>query len=402
MAEVSTQNLGAPSLLIVDDDPTSGLIIVRAAREAGYQAVLVSNFKDFEQALNSQTGIVILDVLLPDVDGVEIVRYLAEKKSNAGLVLTGDKDKRLLQSVETLAKAQKLWVVGALAKPFSSNELIDLLKDVEPEIMQRTMQFPVLPSQEELHLAIRDKEFEVHYQPKVDLETLNATSVEALVRWRHPRLGLLNPGRFIAMCEDSDLITPMTEIVVHDALSQASTWHKNGIELKVSINLSAKSLTDLNLPDVFAEVVSGYGVGTENIILEITESWLQTEMVTALDVLTRLRIKGFELAIDDFGTGYSSLERLKNIPFSELKIDKSFVSGAHKNSEQRTIVKSSIDLAKELGLKTVAEGIETQDDWDLMSKLGCQEGQGFFIAEPLPAPQLTAWFGHWNKSLGVA
>lgn len=402
MAEVSTQNLGAPSLLIVDDDPTSGLIIVRAAREAGYQAVLVSNFKDFEQALNNQTGIVILDVLLPDVDGVEIVRYLAEKKSNAGLVLTGDKDKRLLQSVETLAKAQKLWVVGSLAKPFSSNELIDLLKDVEPEIMQRTMQFPVLPSQEELHLAIRDKEFEVHYQPKVDLETLNATSVEALVRWRHPRLGLLNPGRFIAMCEDSDLITPMTEIVVHDALSQASTWHKNGIDLKVSINLSAKSLTDLNLPDVFAEVVSGYGVGTENIILEITESWLQTEMVTALDVLTRLRIKGFELAIDDFGTGYSSLERLKNIPFSELKIDKSFVSGAHKNSEQRTIVKSSIDLAKELGLKTVAEGIETQDDWDLMSKLGCQEGQGFFIAEPLPAPQLTAWFGHWNKSLGVA
>ena len=401
MANAHAQ-FGGPSLLVIDDDPATGLLIVRAAREVGYQAVLVSNFKDFQDALSNNTAMVIVDVLLPDVDGVQIVRYLAEQKASAGLVFTCNKDKRLLQSVETLARAQKLWVVGSLSKPFSSSELTDLLRDVEPEILQRTMQFPVLPSAKELKQAVDNNEFEVHYQPKVNLETLEPTSVEALVRWRHPRLGLLNPGRFIAMCEDSELINPMTEIVVHHALSQGAKWRKRNIDLKVSVNLSAKSLNDLTLPDSFAEVVSGYGIGIENIILEITESWLQEEMVTALDILTRLRIKGFELSIDDFGTGYSSLQRLKNVPFSELKIDQSFVSGAHKNEEQRTIVKSSIDLARDLGLRTVAEGIETQDDWDIMSKLGCQEGQGFFISEPLPADQLTAWFSHWNKSLGVA
>ena len=394
--------LGAPSLLVIDDDPVTGLLVVRAAREVGYQAVLVSNFNDFQEALNSNTAIVIVDVLLPDVDGVEIVRYLADQKASAGLVLTCGKDKRLLQSVEMLARAQKLWVVGTLNKPFSSNELTDLLRDVEPEILQRTMQFPVLPSTKELQRGLENGEFEVHYQPKVDLETLEPTSVEALVRWRHPRLGLLNPGRFIAMCEDADLITPLTEVVIHRALTQCGEWQASGLDLKVSINLSARSLNDLDLPDVFAKLVDEYGVSADKIVLEVTEGWLQESMVTALDILTRLRIKGFELSIDDFGTGYSSLQRLKNVPFSELKIDQSFVSGAHKNKEQQAIIRSSVDLAKQLGLRTVAEGIETQDDWDLMSTVECDEAQGFFISEPLPGEQIAPWFAHWNKSLGAA
>ncbi|MEM7282407.1 MAG: EAL domain-containing response regulator, partial [Pseudomonadota bacterium] len=398
----SLAQLGVPSLLVIDDDPTTGLLVVRAAREAGYQAILVSNFEDFKSALSNNTAIVIVDVLMPDVDGVEIVRYLADEKASAGLVLTCGKDKRLLQSVEMLARAQKLWVVGTLKKPFSSSDLTDLLRDVEPEILQRTMQFPVLPSAKELKQGLDDGQFEVHYQPKVDLESLVPTSVEALVRWRHPRLGLLNPGRFISMCEDSDLITPLTEIVIHQSLSQCAEWQRQNLDLKVSINLSTRSLDNLDIPDVFDQMVRRYGVAPENIVLEVTEGWLQEKMVTALDILTRLRIKGFELSIDDFGTGYSSLQRLRNVPFSELKIDQSFVSGAHKDKDQETIVRSSIDLAKQLGLRTVAEGVETQDDWDLMSSIGCDEAQGFFISEALPGDSIGPWFNHWNKSLGAA
>lgn len=390
-----------PRLLVIDSSREMAHQIARIARRSGYDAHVCADYEDFRRRYDADTSVIVIDLMLQNPDGVEIIRALSGRKSPAGLVLTSRFDPRVLGAAERLARAQNLWVIGTLTKPFSDSVLETMLADVEQTAVERTLKFKAFPKLEDLRTGIDRDELRVYYQPKINLSSLTVNAVEALVRWQHPGLGLLSPDRFIEMSEEGGMIEAVTAAVMEKSFAQCSDWLSGGLDIKVSINVSTRSLTDLDLPDKIMALAKRYNILPEQVVLEITESWLGKDQVAALDILTRLRIKGFDLSIDDYGTGYSTMQQLQDFPFSELKLDRSFVSGASNNSEARAIVESSIKLGHKLNLRVVAEGVASQADWDLLCQLKCDEGQGFFIARPMPGVDMPDWLDRWQATLGI-
>ncbi len=389
-----------PRLLVLDSRPEMAHQIARIAERVGYDALVCKDYSDFRRRYDSDISIVVIDLMLQNPDGVEIIRALSGRRSPAGLLLTSTFDPRVLGAAERLAKAQGLWVVGTLTKPFSDSVLESMLGDVEQDAVERTMRFKAFPTLQDLREGIERDELRVYYQPKIDLGSLAVYSVEALARWQHPGLGLLSPDRFIEMSEEGGLINAVTQAVMDKSFAQCADWLTGGLALKVSINVSTRSLNDLDLPDKILELANRHQIRPDQVVLEITESWLGKDQVAALDILTRLRIKGFDLSIDDYGTGYSTMQQLQEIPFSELKLDRRFVSGASSNPDAQAIVESSIRLGHDLKLRVVAEGVASQADWDLVCRLNCDEGQGFFIAKPMPGSEMPDWLDRWQAALG--
>ena len=244
----------------------------------------------------------------------------------------------------------------------------------------------------ELRRAIDDRELIVYYQPKAELSTGRITSVEALLRWDHPEHGLMTPDKFIPLAEHTELIGPLTLYVIDQALKQARAWHDDGLAVGVAVNLSARSLLDLQFPAMVAELISKWRVEPRYLSFEITESTIMADTSRSLEVLGRLSGMGFGIAVDDFGAGYSSLAYLKKLPVDELKIDKSFVLNMAHNENDAVIVQSTIDLGRNLGLKIVAEGVETQAVWDRLNDLGCNYAQGFYVSPAIPAEALSRSF----------
>lgn len=237
--------------------------------------------------------------------------------------------------------------------------------------------------------ALAAGQFRLHYQPKVDLHERRITGVEALVRWEHPELGLLPPDRFVPLIEQTALIGPLTLGVVDQALAQVAVWRRRGIALQVSVNLSARNLLDVELPERIGELLDTHGVPASDLVVEVTETSAMTDPERSIRVLHALRERGVGVSIDDFGTGNASIEYLAGLPATELKIDRSFVTSIVERERDQAIVRSTIDLARNLGLRVVAEGIETDAALDLLAAEGCEVGQGFLFSRPLPAEQLT-------------
>lgn len=243
----------------------------------------------------------------------------------------------------------------------------------------------------ELHQALENNELVVHYQPKIDIKTGDMVSVEALVRWQHPDLDLLTPDSFIHLAEQSGFVRPLGLWVARTAMEQCAKWRAQGYPLNVAINLSTCNLQDEDLPDQLLDVISGCSARPEWLELEITESAVMTDPQHALRVLEQLSGFGMKISIDDFGTGYSSLTYLKRLPVDELKIDKSFILDMTEDNEDSMIVRATVDLAHNLGLKVVAEGVVSYKSWSLLSALGCDMAQGYYISRPLTAEQITRW-----------
>ncbi|HET9690235.1 MAG TPA: GGDEF domain-containing protein [Acidimicrobiales bacterium] len=234
-------------------------------------------------------------------------------------------------------------------------------------------------------------QLEVHYQPKAALADGRVQGLEALVRWRHPRYGLLSPDQFVPVAEQAGLIRPLTLAVLHAACSEQVALRRQGFDLGVAVNLSVRSLLDVNFPDQVAEVLGSHGVSAERLTLEITEGSLMTDPARSIGILGRLADAGTAISIDDFGSGYSSLGYLKRLPATEVKIDRSFVFGMRSDRSDAAIVRSTIDLAHNLGLRAVAEGVEDPGTWADLATAGCDEAQGYFLSAPLPADALRAW-----------
>jgi diguanylate cyclase (GGDEF)-like protein len=237
--------------------------------------------------------------------------------------------------------------------------------------------------------ALSRHEFVLHYQPQADLQTGNITGVEALVRWRHPVHGLLPPTRFIPLIEQTALIGPLTLHLIEQAVAQMVAWRTLGISLQMSVNLSARNLLDAELPRQVAEILHRHQIAPDRLVLEITESAAMVDPRRAVAVLSALRANGIGVSVDDFGTGNASIEYLATLPATELKIDGSFITGMLEDPRAEAIVRSTIDLARNLELTVVGEGIETEDVMDRLAVLGCQTGQGYFIARPQAAEDLT-------------
>ena len=243
----------------------------------------------------------------------------------------------------------------------------------------------------QLPAALTSNQLSLHYQPKADIATGDVRQAEALIRWTHPEFGFIPPDEFITVIEQSGNISMLTNWVIEQAASQLRDWDDRGIDIRVSINLSALDLLNNTLPQIIEQSLKRHGVPNSRLALEITESAVMRDPEASLNLLSRLRVAGFRLSIDDFGTGYSSLAQLKRLPVDELKIDKSFVMELSEDSGDAVIVKSTIDLAHSMGLKVVAEGIETAAGWEALKHFGCETGQGYLISKPLDAAAFEQW-----------
>jgi diguanylate cyclase (GGDEF)-like protein len=243
----------------------------------------------------------------------------------------------------------------------------------------------------ELRRAIERGELVLHYQPKVEAGSGQLLGVEALVRWEHPEHGIVAPGEFIPLAERTGLITPLTHYVLDMALHQCQALLREGRELAMAVNVSARRLLDLSFPDEVAALLATWDVPARLLIIEITESTIMTDPIHAMEILGRLNGMGVQISIDDFGTGYSSMSYLKSLPVDELKIDRSFVSHMTASSPDAVIVRSTVDLGRNLGLRVVAEGVEDLATWDELKMLGCDAIQGYHVSRPLPPADLVLW-----------
>ncbi|HEV7666127.1 MAG TPA: EAL domain-containing protein [Chloroflexota bacterium] len=243
----------------------------------------------------------------------------------------------------------------------------------------------------ELRQAIESGALLLHYQPKIECATGELAGVEALVRWSHAERGLIPPDRFISLAEQTGLIRPLTQWVIHTALQQCRVWRDNGLVMPVAVNLSMRNLHESDLVETITAALAASQLPSSALELEITESSLMVYPDLALGVLTQLSDMGIRIAVDDFGTGYSSLAYLKDLPVHELKIDRSFVGDMRQTTRNHAIVRSTIDLAHHLGLRVVAEGVEDQQTWDLLRSVGCDVAQGYYLSRPLAAERVLAW-----------
>jgi len=244
----------------------------------------------------------------------------------------------------------------------------------------------------ELRQAIKNDELVLFYQPKVDNKSERVIGVEALVRWQHPRHGLMRPDEFIPLAERTGLIKQLSMWVLNKALEQSFMWRESDIDLSVSVNLSAQDLLDPDLPDVVAGLLAKYNVPAHQVVLEITETSIMADPEQAMQVLSRLSLMGVKMSIDDFGTGYSSLAYLRKLPVSEIKIDRSFVKDMLENPSDEVIVQATIGLARNLGLDVVAEGVESNATHEKLKVLACNLLQGYLFSRPLNGPDFIAWY----------
>lgn len=391
-------------LLIVDDESFALRLLTHQLTRLGFGNVAA--YEDPTTALAlleadvTAADMVLLDLQMPGIDGIEFIRHLARLQYHGGLVLVSGEDERILQTARRLAEAHRLHVKGAVHKPVTPAALSAILGQPTDVRLPTPAQSPAVDqptySFDDIARGIANGEFVNVYQPKVRLADGAVMGVETLVRWQHPEHGLVPPARFIELAEEVGLIDALTRTILGNALQQGRQWRLEGRDLHLAVNISMESLSSLDFPDFVADAVRTAGIPPHLLVLEVTESRLMRNPLAVLDVLTRIRLKHIGLSIDDFGTGHSSLAQLRDIPFDELKIDRKFVHQAHADSATRTILEASLGIARQLGMRSVAEGVELQADWDVLRALECDVAQGYFVARPMAPESFARWCTEWE------
>jgi EAL domain-containing protein (putative c-di-GMP-specific phosphodiesterase class I)/FixJ family two-component response regulator len=359
----------------------------------GYTAL-----RHFEPGMEPPVDVAILDLALPGMDALELVRRLSEAGSRAGVIVMGAQSSAVLFSIETMAIAYGINMLGAIPKPVSAARLEAVLANYSPP-GAAPAQADTEPrfSFAEVGRGLQAREFDPFFQPKIELETGQVKGLEMFARWRHPQHGVLGPGAFMQALEDNKRIDFLDWSMIEKSVAACRTLHDQGIPISVSINVDQGTLAHPQFMEQIGACLERYRILPNYITFEITESAVLTTDPHFLERLLRLRMQGFGLAIDDYGTGRSNLQLLARIPFSELKIDRSFVDGASKKQAIGTVLRSCLGLARSLDRRSVAVGVETKQDWDLLQGLGCTYAQGYYIAKPMPVEDFPAWLADWRQ-----
>jgi len=384
-------------LLVVDDEPGIVELIAAAAHKYDYTVASASTAAGFLTLVDSfRPSLVVLDLHLPDGDGVELLRMLVARGFKAPILLMSGVDERVLAAAYELGMAQGLTMYGALGKPVH-------LPDLEMKLAAAHTADHALDSAD-LRRGIAAGEIVPYYQPKASLTDRGwiIDGVEALARWQHPRLGVVMPDEFVPLAERSGAIGDLTNSVLAAALKQLRAWNADNLRLTCAVNLPPTLVTDLSFPDRLATLLAEHSLDGSQLALEITETATMQNPTTTMDILPRLRVKRIGLSLDDFGTGYSSLTQLYQMPFNEMKIDKSLVINVPHSREANTMVGSLIELGHNLGLKICAEGVENRAALDMLAILRCDRCQGFFISRAVPAHDIPSLVSHWNRESPAA
>ncbi len=402
MAEIS--HIPQFRALVIEDHEFQRDIVVQilklcgavAVSEAANGAAAITAIESTREALD----ILVCDLNMPDMDGLEFLRHLGERHCANSVILASGLDASIIRSAEVMGRTYGVRLLGAIEKPITKNKLLPLLlrhfgQQLTPSRPQVQSMSPA-----EIMKGLEKRQFVPFFQPKVDMRRCTLAGVEALMRWRHPEYGVVMPAAFISVMEENDLITRCTYDLFESALVACRQWFDRGYLVSVAINVSVESLADTTLPDQFSSRVDAANLDPGLITIEITESTAMTDLGHSLETLARLRMKGFGLSIDDYGTGFSSMQQLTRIPFSELKIDQTFVTGSAREPVLSALLESSVGIGRRLGLKTVAEGVESNEDWEVAAKLGCDIAQGYFVAKPMPAAELLGWYETWLGKYG--
>lgn len=381
-------NINELNLCVMEDDDFQRQMLIKMLHSLGVTLIREGcNGKQMLEIVLSQEvkpDIVLCDLNMPEMDGLEFLRHLGEGHHNTAVIIISSLDSKLLISAGKIAKMHGIQLLGAIEKPIMRDHLKMLLNKFEYRERKKNKTVSEIKfSLEDILEGIRLKQFVPFFQAKVNLKSNLLIGAEALARWIHPVHGVVSPYAFISLLENSDNIDELTFLMLEKSAAACRFCHDKGYSISISVNLSLVSLGDPNLAEKITQIVKKSGVENKYIVLEITESAAMTDIANAMENLTRLCMNGFSLSIDDYGTGYSSMQQLTRIPFNELKIDQSFVQDFSENQTLRIVVESSIKMAHELKVKSVAEGVETQEEFNILKTMECDIAQGYFISKPI-------------------
>lgn len=385
------------SVLITDDSLTQRQYAKELCQDLGVLDLHdAANGVDALHVLEARSvDVVLVDLEMPIMDGVELIRLMAQKKYASSVIILSAKDPILIASVGTMAEADGLHVLGTFQKPLLPDalecSLLRFIQDAKTNISEPK----VVPEHEvtavELGQALANNELTLAFQPKLTVQGLMLKGVEALARWSHSTKGMISPGEFIPLAERHGMIDTLTRHLLKLAFQHKSQWQNYGLRFNLAFNLSPLSLADSDMVDWLCKLAEDYGIAPSEITFEVTENALLGELASAIRTLARLRLKGFHIAIDDYGTGFANAQQLSRVPATELKIDRSLIHRAAARPQQLTILSSTVELAKNLNLTTVAEGVETEEDFNIIRDLGVDLVQGYYFSKPLFPDDLLAF-----------
>lgn len=390
------------TFLVVEDHEFQRNMVVKMLRSLKakqvYSAADGREGLELLKSLAAPVDIVISDLDMPSMDGLEFIRHLGRGGYSTSLIVASALDRSLLMSVENMANAYAIDFLGTIEKPVTPRKLEEMIQLHQPlsERAGHKVKASLVYGADEIVEALYNDEFEPFFQPKIDLKTGEVVGAEALARWNHPNDGILPPAVFVRPLEESGKVDALMRCMLTKS-ARFCREHRGEHQHHIAINLSVLSLGTVEVADQITEIVRRQHVDPHCIVLEVTESAAMTDIAVVLENLARLRMKGFGLAIDDYGTGYSSLEQLSRIPFSELKIDQGFVTHAGRKDSTKVILESSLEMARRLGIRAVAEGVETRTNWDLLVELKCDVAQGYYISKPLSGSAYIEWLHAWEQ-----
>ena len=387
------------NVLLVDDSVTI-LNYVSKVLEQSYNINNVHTASSAPEAMqilrqSKQINLLFLDLNMPNVDGIQLLSQISELDYKGYVVIMSGVSTQIISSVESLAKTYGLNYIGTLLKPIHELDFQYIIDKIggsrqKPTTVESLKVYEIIR-------AVKNNDLEVLYQPQVELTTRKFIGVEALCRMRHPRLGMVSPDRFIDKAEESELIIHITLAVLRKSMSDWKRWRQSGLDIKLSVNVSPISLQQIEFADTVFMLLKDYDMPANSLCLEVTEGVLANDGAQELMNLNRLNMRGVELALDDFGQNHSTIERLQKLPLTYLKLDKSYFIDNKDNTNQLALINTSLSVAKDLNIRTIAEGVEDNAVMSLVTEMGCDFGQGYYIGCPMPAKKVFNWQREWNS-----